>query len=1381
MTRMASLFGQTRVTVFVTTLSLVVMTSPGAGQEAQLTIIKPTLDTGDLGTKVTQAGAFYNITGGTRSGNGEPNLFHSFGDFSIGTTDTALFRAIDVVGTAYSGSSIQNIIGRVTGTKPSGLFGTLDTQSNFPTANLFFLNPNGIVFGPNATIDVGGSANFVAGDYLRMTETDLFFANPAQTSTLSVAAVTSFGFLAGNPLGTISIEGGTVKNTSALTLVGRDIVDSSGNTTTPGILVRGGTLSNSDGRINLVSVGLPQDLVKGGEIQATSLTSAPAASGHAFNTMGEIKLSGASLDTSGTIGGSVVIRGGQMTIDNGRIIASKTGNTSDSSAGIDIKLDGAFALNFSEPIALNTNTSGAGDGGAIKIAASKVTVNFTGEVGTATAIISGTSGTGKGGDVVITATGDVNLNRVSIISDTVEFSPFGPASGTGNAGSIVIKGENVTVTNSEISSSGVSGKGNTGALEIEATSSVKLIGSSFVSSVSRSGQLPGNVTITAKDLSMEGGAVITAHTQGAGNAGNIIIKADNLVIGVESPVLGSSISTDSIEGATGNAGSIDLSIGRLTLNPGSTISSVSAGGGNAGTVEVHGLGGKGTAANVITLDNSTISTEISGGSEASTPSDITITAHTLALANFAHIRADTTGAAPAGNIALNVDTLTAGSSQINSSSFPRFFPEDSAAGNAGTITIQGSTSPGSPATSVSLDSSTISTQIAGGNAASPAASIDITAHTLALANGGQIGADTFGAAAAGNITFHVDTLTAGSSQITSTSFPSFFPEDATAGNAGSITIQGIDGSGSLAANVSLDASEISTTIDGGTSSTIPATIDITAQTVNLANGSQIKADTSGSAPAGNIALNVDTLTVLNGETTVGRGFSGIFSTSGGILGLLDATAGNAGSITIQGPDGPGSAATRVSLDGGTFFGSETCCTFISTQINEGSAANTPAAITVTAHTLTLANARVVAGTAGPAPAGNIALNVDTLTVLNGETTVGGGFSGIFSSSSLVDATAGNAGSITIQGPDGPGSAATRVSLDGGTINTEVDRGSAFSTPGAITITAHTLALANVAEILADTTGDAPASNIALVTQQLTMTPDSAITSNSRGGTGEAGSITITGAGSAPTTIAGGTVQAQSETSASAGNIKLQAPGDLTLLGTKVSVKNTGPGNAGSIGLLAGNDLLVRNSPVSTESAEASGGNIKLTAPNIIRLVDSTLTSSVQGQAGSNGGNINIDPQLVVIQNSRILADANAGAGGSITIAASGAVLVDPNSLLRASAGPAGVSGSVNINAPIQILSGALVPLKLAYSQAGLSGDRCAADPQGQFSSFVQTGRDGVPQVPGALSPSPLSFLDTLTSGSWGSQVPNLAAARFGLDAVSFDDSTRFRFHSACRS
>jgi large exoprotein involved in heme utilization and adhesion len=276
----------------------------------------------------------------------------------------------------------------------------------------------------------------------------------------------------------------------------------------------------------------------------------------------------------------------------------------------------------------------------------------------------------------------------------------------------------------------------------------------------------------------------------------------------------------------------------------------------------------------------------------------------------------------------------------------------------------------------------------------------------------------------------------------------------------------------------------------------------------------------------------------------------------------------------------------------------------------------------------------------------------------------------------------------------------------------------------------------------------------------------------------AGNITITA--SEVFQSSGGGVESTTF-NGSGGDITIHGGGILLANGATLSASGTGSGPAGSIQVTSDGDITVRNSLIETSSVDSLGGNIKLKAPHLIRLVDSRLTSSVQGPAGSNGGNINIDPLLVVIQSSQIFANANGGAAGNINITATGAVLVDPNSTIQALAGSTGINGSVNINAPIQILSGALVPLNLAYSQAGLSGDRCAADPQGQFSSFVQTGRDGVPQVPGALSPSPLSFMEPLTSGSLKPQVPSLAAARFGLGSVSFDNSPRFQFHSACRS
>jgi hypothetical protein len=147
---------------------------------------------------------------------------------------------------------------------------------------------------------------------------------------------------------------------------------------------------------------------------------------------------------------------------------------------------------------------------------------------------------------------------------------------------------------------------------------------------------------------------------------------------------------------------------------------------------------------------------------------------------------------------------------------------------------------------------------------------------------------------------------------------------------------------------------------------------------------------------------------------------------------------------------------------------------------------------------------------------------------------------------------------------------------------------------------------------------------------------------------------------------------------------------------------------------------------------------------MIRLRDSQLRSSVKGEPGSNAGNITIDPQFVIVQGSNVEARANKGAGGNITIHATKGVLVDPDSRLDATAGPAGISGSVDIQAPVQNLSGTIVPLTQSYLQAtALLAQRCAARfPDGKFSTFVQVGREGPPVEPGGFLSAPLYMART---------------------------------------
>jgi filamentous hemagglutinin family protein len=127
---------------------------------------------GTLGPRGTLDGTIMEITAdrGQIAGN---NLFHSFSEFNVNTGQTANFSGPD---------NVQNIFGRVTGSNPTTIDGII--SSSIPGANLFLMNPNGMMFGPNAQINISGSFHATTADYLSFGNQERFYADINQNTTL---------------------------------------------------------------------------------------------------------------------------------------------------------------------------------------------------------------------------------------------------------------------------------------------------------------------------------------------------------------------------------------------------------------------------------------------------------------------------------------------------------------------------------------------------------------------------------------------------------------------------------------------------------------------------------------------------------------------------------------------------------------------------------------------------------------------------------------------------------------------------------------------------------------------------------------------------------------------------------------------------------------------------------------------------------------------------------------------------------------------------------------------------------------------------------------------------------------------------------------------
>jgi filamentous hemagglutinin family protein len=176
------------------------------------------------GTQVTQTGNEIDITGGTMAGS---NQLHSFEQFNVQTDQTANF---------VSTPEVHNILGRVTGGDPSQIDGTIKvTNSN---ADLYLMNPSGVIFGKNAQLDVPGSFSATTATGIGTEGGGEFKATGQNDYSTLTGSPNSFNFdnlpeergdvvnrgnLAVSQGKNINLVGGTVENTGNLSAPGGSV------------------------------------------------------------------------------------------------------------------------------------------------------------------------------------------------------------------------------------------------------------------------------------------------------------------------------------------------------------------------------------------------------------------------------------------------------------------------------------------------------------------------------------------------------------------------------------------------------------------------------------------------------------------------------------------------------------------------------------------------------------------------------------------------------------------------------------------------------------------------------------------------------------------------------------------------------------------------------------------------------------------------------------------------------------------------------------------------------------------------------------------------------------------------------------------------------
>ncbi|MBD1834659.1 filamentous hemagglutinin N-terminal domain-containing protein [Cyanobacteria bacterium FACHB-472] len=892
----------------------------------------------------------FQIDGGATRGG---NLFHSFSDFSIPTGGSAFFN---------NAADVQNILTRVTGGSISNIDGLIRANG---TANLFLLNPNRIIFGRNASLNIGGSFVATTADALGFPTGEVFSSDatqplPSQLLTVNPNAF-FFNQLMPQPItvqarfddrvstGTIryvtfdtSINGSGlhVPPGQNLMLVGGAIQFNSGEPFIPpddssyydgGWLISPGSNAELGAVGGIGSVGLS---TTGSDWQLTIPPQVPRAdvslrNGSGIFTVGvggSIRVIARNIDILDRSSLYMGIPGDSMLPDaqTGEMELNATNSITLSDSNLVNKLHGYGQGNLGsinltagdhiliDRTKLGTQVDGNAVGNAGDINITTGSLSVTGSFEKTSLLTTTAWGRGNSGNININARDTVSLGQVDPIFGLYPLLLVWIQSGIagiGNAGDINITTGSLSLTTTRLSSFNSLGEGNAGNITINARDTVSIRGFSRLLSTATSGQgNGGRVTIHAGDsVSLDGGSYINTSVTNLYSFNSIRPRAETVV---------------------GDAGDIEITTGSLFLTNGGHMVSFTGAQGNAGSVTIN-------ARDRVSIEGDFLLETSSGNISIREYYTSGIFTQVLSddLWHQVEGRERTAWGQGVGrgvgqggdvNITTNSLSLTNGGA-INTST--RWH------GNAGRVTINArdsvhisGTAPTRPERGSGITTSAES------QAVGSAGDVSITTGSLTVADQGSITTAARGQGDAGSITVSADTvgLSRGGRLVTTTSSNSragditlntpdlqlagatsgLFTETTSAGDAGDLTIQPGSNGQTLRVNLQQGAQISASTRgsgDGGDLTiTAPESISLTG------DGSIIAAETGGGGTGGNLTLRTGNLSIQNGAQV------SVSSSSTGSAGSLFADAdriflNNGGRIRADTSGGGGNINLRSSL------------------------------------------------------------------------------------------------------------------------------------------------------------------------------------------------------------------------------------------------------------------------------------------------------------------------------------------------------------------------------------------------------------------------------------------------------------------------------------